>query len=71
MNSKKTKKKLLKIYEELVIENKEQQTFLEQLRIELEYKDSYIRALEEENLMLKAKNRDNEIIISTLKATNA
>ena len=57
MNRKKTKKKLLQIYEELIIENKEQQEFLEQLRIELEYKDNYIRTIEEENLMLKAKIR--------------
>ena len=55
MSKKKTKKKLLSIYEELVIENKEQQDFLEQLRIELEYKDTYIRTIEEENLRLKAK----------------
>ena len=53
--NKKIKKKLLRVYEELVIENKEQQDFLEQLRIELEYKDTYIRTIEEENLRLKAK----------------
>ncbi|WP_129739040.1 hypothetical protein [Massilimicrobiota timonensis] len=61
MNRKKTKKKLLQIYEELIIENKEQQEFLEQLRIELEYKDNYIRTIEEENLMLKAKIRELEV----------
>lgn len=61
MNRKKTKKKLLQIYEELIIENKEQQEFLEQLRIELEYKDTYIRTIEEENLMLKAKIRELEV----------
>lgn len=61
MNRKKTKKKLLQIYEELIIENKEQQEFLEQLRIELEYKDNYIRTIEEENLMLKAKVRELEV----------
>ena len=61
MNRKKTKKKLLQIYEELIIENKEQQEFLEQLRIELEYKDNYIRTIEEENLMLKAKFRELEV----------
>ena len=61
MNRKKTKKKLLQIYEELIIENKEQQGFLEQLRIELEYKDNYIRTIEEENLMLKAKIRELEV----------
>ena len=58
MNREKIKKKLLQIYEELIIENKEQQEFLEQLRIELEYKDNYIRTIEEENLMLKAKIRE-------------
>lgn len=61
MNRKKTKKKLLQIYEELIIENKEQQEFLEQLRIELEYKDNYIRTIEEENLMLKVKIRELEV----------
>lgn len=61
MNRKKTKKKLLQIYEELIIENKEQQEFLEQLRIELEYKDNYIRTIEEENFMLKAKIRELEV----------
>ena len=61
MNRKKTKKKLLQLYEELIIENKEQQEFLEQLRIELEYKDNYIRTIEEENLMLKAKIRELEV----------
>lgn len=61
MNRKKTKKKLLQIYEELIIENKEQHEFLEQLRIELEYKDNYIRTIEEENLMLKAKIRELEV----------
>ena len=61
MNRKKTKKKLLQIYEELIIENKEQQEFLEQLRIELEYNDNYIRTIEEENLMLKAKIRELEV----------
>lgn len=61
MNREKIKKKLLQIYEELIIENKEQQEFLEQLRIELEYKDNYIRTIEEENLMLKAKIRELEV----------
>ena len=61
MNRKKTKKKLLQIYEELIIENKEQQEFLEQLRIELEYKDNYIRTIEEENFMLKEKIRELEV----------
>lgn len=61
MSKKKTKKKLLNIYEELVIENKEQQDFLEQLRIELEYKDTYIRTIEEENLRLKARICELEV----------
>lgn len=59
--NKKIKKKLLSLYEELVIENKEQQDFLEQLRIELEYKDTYIRTIEEENLRLKAKICELEV----------
>lgn len=71
MNRKKAKKKILEIYEELIVENKEQQKFLEQLRIELEYKDNYIRTIEEENLMLKAKNREAEILIKTLHASKA
>lgn len=61
MSKKKTKKKLLSIYEELVIENEEQQNFLEDLRIELEYKDTYIRTIEEENLRLKARICELEV----------
>lgn len=61
MSKKKTKKKLLSIYEELVIENEEQQNFLEDLRIELEYKDMYIRTIEEENLRLKARICELEV----------
>lgn len=61
MKNKKAKKKLLDIYEELVLENREQQKFLEQLRIENEYKDVYIRTIEEENLRLRSQMRQLEI----------